>query len=137
MYLRGEPDYLHEEWLAKSVPIGMENAALGHPIKEQKEFFNLLDNFKVGFTLAAIFLLSFLGILALSFLINELTHRIRFEETVVRRRPKLFKRIVSALKSFGVNRLSAIGIFVLFVHQFIWVTQLFLTNNIKTNKVVD
>ena len=110
-----------------------------YPLKEQKEvsFFNLLGNFKVGFTLAATYFLSFLGILALSFLINELTHRIRFEETVVRRRPKLFKRIVSALKSFGVNRLSAIGIFVLFVHQFIWVTQLFLTNNIKTNKVVD
>ena len=38
--------------------------------------------------------------------------------------------------SFGVKRLSAIGVFVLFIRLFLWVTQLFLTNNIKTNKVV-
>ena len=25
LYLRGEPDYLHEDWLAKSVPIQMES----------------------------------------------------------------------------------------------------------------
>ena len=137
MYLRGEPDNLHEKWLAKSVPIMMENPMVIHTIKEQKvTFFNLLNNFNVGFTLVATFFLSFLGILAFSFFFNELTHRVRFGETVVRRRPKLFKRIASAWNSLGVKRLSAIGIFVLFVHQFIWVTQLFLTNNIKTNKVV-
>ena len=136
--MRGEPDYLHEKWLGKSVPVGMENTMVFQPIQEQNaiSFFNLLDNFNVGFTLTATFLLSFLGILTFSFLINELTHRVHFGETVLRSRAKLSKRIASALNSFGVNRLSAIGIFVLFVHQFIWIGQLFLINNIKTNKVV-
>ena len=116
----------------------MEKAVVGHAIQRQKAFtfFNLLNNFKVGFTLAVTFLLAFLSILALSFLINELIYRVRCQETLVRRRPKLSKRITSVLNSFGAKRLSAIGVFVLFARLFIWITQLFLINNIKTNKVV-
>ena len=135
MYMRGQPDYLEEDWLAKSVPIRMESVISGQCIREQKavSFFNLLNNFNVGFTLSAIFLLSLVGIFSCSFLINEITKRIRFER---RRTVKICKRIATATSSFRVKRLSAIGIFVLFVHLFLWVSQLFLINNIKTNKVV-
>ena len=135
MYMRGQPEYLEEDWLAKTVPLRMENIIIGQFIREKKavSFFNLLNNFNVGFSLSAIFLLSLIGILSCSFLINEIIRRIRFER---RRTVKICKRIASAVSSFGVKRLSAIGIFVLFVHLFLWLSQLFLINNIKTNKVV-
>ena len=133
--MRGEPDYFHQEWMRKSVPVRMEKVVVMHylPDKNDNSFFDLLDNFKIGFTLAGIYLLSFFGILALAYLFNELSDRIRSEE---RRAVKLSKRIAQAVNSFEVKRLSAIGLFVLFVHLFLWVTELFLTNNIKTNKVV-
>ena len=97
-------------------------------------YLNLLDNFNFGFTLSATYLLSFIGILVIAFLISLIGHRIRFGRR--RKTIKISKRIGSALDSFGGKRLSAIGIFVLFAHLFLWLTQLFLTNNIKANKVV-
>ena len=133
--MRGEPNYLHEEWMHKTVPIVMESVVMMHyvPDKSDLSYLNLLDNFNLGLTLMTVYLFSFFGILALSFLFDELARRIRYER---RRTIQFSKRIVSAVSSFGVKRLSAIGLFVLFVHLFIWITQLFITNNIKTNKVV-
>ena len=92
-------------------------------------YFDLLDNFNVGLTLLSTYIFSFFAILSLAFLINKLTHRIRGTANSP-------KRIALALNSFELKRLSAMGLFVLFVHRFLWLTQLFLTNNIKTNKVV-
>ena len=135
LYLRGEPDYLHEDWLRKSVPIQMEQVIVGHslmPNENKVSFFNLLNNFNLGITLSAVYFCSFVGILAFSLLINEFSHRLRFEERPV----NLFKRITSSVNSFGVKQLSAIGVFVLFVHLFFWLTENFLTNNLQTNKVV-
>ena len=114
----------------------MESVILGHsllPHQNSVSFFNLLENLNVGFTLSAVYLLSFVGILGLSLLINELSHRVRYGAG---RTAKVFDQLSSAVSSFRVKRLSAIGIFVLFVHLFLWITELFLTNNIKTNKVV-
>ena len=115
----------------------MEESSVGQAIEENKgeiSIFNLLDNFKIDLTLTATFF-SFLGTLAIAVLINELSRRIRFDETVVRRAsrraPKLLQRIASAVSSFEAKRPSAITVFAIFVHLFIWVTQLFLTNNIK------
>lgn len=129
--LRGVSDHLHEEWLRKTTPVRMETVITGQPMRPNRSglsIFNLLENFNVGVTLSAIFLLSFVGILSLSFLLNEFTRRIRFGP---RRTINVWRRIVSALSSFGMTRLSAVGIFVLYVHLFIWLTQLFLANNIK------
>ena len=135
LYLRGEPDYLQEDWLAKSVPIQMENVVVIHQIRDQTSlaYFNLLNNFNVGFTLSAIYLFFFFIILSLLILVNELAYRIRSggRETL-----GISKRVALALGKFRIKRLSAIAIFVLFVQLFLWMTQLFLTNNIKTNKVV-
>ena len=107
----------------------------GHSLGAQKavSFFNLLDNFNVGATWSATYLVSFLAILTLIFFINELSHRIRFES---RRAVKPTTSIASIARSFRAKKLSAIGLFVLFVHLFLWLTRLFITNNIKTNKVV-
>ena len=134
--MRGEPDYLHEDWLTKSVPIQMEQILIGHPIRDQTSlvsFYNLLDNFNVGFTLTATYLFSIFTILVLALLLNELTHWI---QTGAIRTNKISKRIASVVGSFRTKQLSALGLFLLFVHLFLWIIQLFLTNNIKTNKVV-
>lgn len=113
----------------------MESIVLGHTIPDRQNlaYFNLLNNLDVGFTLSAAYLLSFFGILTLAFLIGELIYRVRFAE---RRPVKISKRIALALRRFQNKKLSAVGIFVFFVYLFLWLTQLFLTNNIKTNKVV-
>ena len=135
LFLRGGPDYLHEDWLQKSLPIHMENVVLGQAIIERKAaYFNLLNNFNVGTTLTVVYLISFLGILAFCLLINYLTVRIQFGHR--RKIQKIPERIALIVRSFGVRRVSAIGVFVLFAHLFLWATQLFFTNSIKTNKVV-
>ena len=137
MYLRGEPDYLHEEWLHKSVPAHMESVMFAHLIKDREDgsssFFNLLHNFNLGISLSAIFLGAFFTILLLSFFIGQFAHRIRFG---VSKKIQASKWISSALSNFKVKHLCAVGVFVLFIHLFLWLNQLFLTNNIKTNKVV-
>lgn len=134
VWIRPEPNYHNEPWLGFSKPIMMEKLVVGQAIKPQGTvYYNLLNNFNVGFSLTITFLSSILIILALSFLLNDLTHRIRFRD---QRRIEISKRIALALGRFQSKRLSAIAVFVLFVHIFIWQTQLFLANNIKTNKVV-
>lgn len=137
LYLRGESVYLHEDWLTKSIPFKMESVLLGQPIREQNEkvkFFNLLSNFKFGPNLLLSYLASFLAILVLVVLIDELTYRVQCADS---RTIPIRKRIALSVKSFGDSKkLSAIAIFALFVNQFIWITQVFLTNNVKTNKVV-
>ena len=121
--------------MAKTVPIQMESVALLHVIPDQDKlsYFDLLDNLKVGFKLTATYLVVFLVTLALSHLLNELTYRIRFG---CGRSTRIQERILGAFKSLGVPRLTAVGLFVLFFQLFLWFSQLFLTNNIKTNKVV-
>lgn len=113
---------------------------VGHVLRDEnkKSYFNLLTNFNVGLVLSVVFLLAFLGTLSTSFLINKLAHRLRFGYSRSKRRPtKIFEKITWAVRSFGnVKKLSALGIFLLFVREYLWLTQLFLTNNIKTNKVV-
>ena len=114
----------------------MEKITFGHLIDDQNTaYFNLLHNFNVGLVWSAGYVVSFLVILGFSLLLNELTDRVEGQE---RRTKRISKRIASAVKSFGINKRSAtgIGVFVLFVNLFIWVTQNLLTNNIKTNKVV-
>lgn len=134
VWMRPEPDYSHNEpWLAKSQPIMTEKVTISQAIKGNQKtvYYNLLNNFDVGLTLSATFLCSFFTIVALSFLLNEVAHRIRFSR---KRRIKIIKRIALALGRFQSKRMSmAIAIFVLFAHIFLWQTQLFLTNNIKVS----
>ena len=114
----------------------MESIVVGHPIHNRNDsayYFDLLNNLNVGFGLASVYLLSFCGILAFAFLIDDLTGRIQFG---ARKRAKIWKRVTWAVSKFQRKKLTAIGLFFLFIHLFLWLTRLFLTNNIKTNKVV-
>ena len=92
------------------------------------EYFNLLDNFNVGLALIAFYVLSFFACLALFLLLNELSHRVRFADG---REVEISKRMAMAFGKFRNKTLSAVALFVLFVCQFLWFTQLLLTNNIK------
>ena len=108
-----------------------ERVIVGHPIREGTlKYFNLLNNFNIGFTLITAYMLSFLSILAVSFLLGDLSQRIRF--TGRRKRLEIYKRIALTLYNLLFQRIS-VGIFIfgLFVGEFIWFTQLFLSNNIK------
>ena len=137
--MRGEPDYLHEDWLTKSAPIHMANVIIGHPITDEKKnlaFFNLLNNFNIGITLSSLYLLSFIGILVCSFLLNRLAYRVQFGRRRRKRAFEISKRIALLLGKFRKERFTAVGLFVAAIHLFLWWTILFLTNNIKTNKVV-
>ena len=132
-YLRAQPVYLDEDWVAKSVPVHSESVIAGHPIHGGKGviyYYNLLNNFNVGLSLFLIFSLSILGVLLLTFLINEITRLLK-AKPLRRRAPKLAQRIASAVSSLTVRRRSAIGLFIVSVHLFLWITELFLTNNIK------
>ena len=112
----------------------MESVVIGQmlPHRRDVDFFNLMENFNVGIALTATYLLSFLAILALAYLLNELAYRIRFGE---RRIAKFSKKVSLASTKFRIKiskqRVSAIGWFILFIHWFMWITELFLTNNIK------
>lgn len=136
LYLRGQADHLHEEWLAKSLPVQLSSALVGHAVYRDKyKVFDLLHNFNIGFALISAYLFSFVGILVIALLINRINHRIQFgrqEGT-----DKIRKKIISVWVAFQENNQhSAVGLFVLFIHLFLWLTQIFLINNIKTNKVV-
>ena len=113
----------------------MEQVQLGQLIRDHKElyYFNLLKNFELDFILLTTYLLAFISTLALAFLINELTYRIQFGG---KRTIKFTERFTSTVSSFKLRRLSAIGMLALFVYLSLWLTQVFFTNNIKTNKVV-
>lgn len=78
-----------------------------------------------------------LALLIISFIcliIHRLTCEIKFEN--LNNYSSLSKNVQLIFISFEVKKFSTITIFILFVHLFFWFTQLFLTNNIKTNKVV-
>ena len=137
----GEPDYFHEDWLLKSMPMNAEHIRPAQWVERKSvKYFDLMDNFKLGFTLFASYLAVVLAAVLACFWLNELKHKIEFgvwrRARVRTRRVGIRKRIAWALSKFGMNRLSTVGIFVLFFHLFVWFTTLFLINNIKTNKVV-
>lgn len=67
--------------------------------------------------------------------IKEATHRIKFSKRK-QNKIRLKTKFISILNIFEIRKFSAIGILIFFINQFIWLNQLFIANNIKTNKVV-
>ena len=112
----------------------MEKTRIGQQIYKQSgvSFFDLMDNFKVATSLLSIYLAALLAVLLIGVCIRRLAYWVRFGAS---RMPKLFRGNFKYRK-LGFIKFPALAIFVLFVGQFLWLTQLFLTNNIKTNKVV-
>ena len=132
----GEADVVHEDWLHKTWPFGVEQIYLFYGLNERKDvsFFDLIENFMIGVQLTAIYLTASLSVLLLCLLINEITNGFASSRQFVVPR-RIGQKIDLAVKSLEIRKLSTIGVFALFVHLFFWLTRLFLQNNIKTNKV--
>lgn len=91
-----------------------------------------MDNFKLDIWLIFTYLATMLATLLIGVCIRRLAYRVRLRAS---RRPKLFRGYFADRK-LAFAKLPALALFILFVGEFLWITQLFLTNNIKTNKVV-
>lgn len=142
--LKPEPDNVDEPWLLRTSALSTERTRFAHLIPDQQNesFFDLMDNFKVDISLLSIFLGSLLATLLIGFCIRRLAYRVRFGAS---RRPKLIRGLQVhrfAYRKLGFMKielpnLPALAILALFFGEFIWLTELFLINNIKTNKVVN
>ena len=132
--MQGETEFVDEPWLFHTSALATEKTRVGQVVHKQSgvSFFDLMDNFKLGISLLSIFLAVLLAVLLIGVCIRRLAYWVWFGAS---RKPKLFRGYFTDQK-LGFIKFPALAIFVLFVHQFVWLTQLFLTNNIKTNKVV-
>src|SRR5699024_3769155 len=79
------------------------------------------------------YLATLLAALLVGVCLRQLAHRVKFRAS---RRPELFRGLIFGNHRLVFLKLPALAIYTLFVGQFLWLTELFLTNNIKTNKVV-
>lgn len=132
--MKGEPDLVDEPWLFRTSALSTEKTRLGQIVHKQRgmSFFDLMNNFKVALSLLSIYLAALLAVLLIGVCIRRLAYWVRFGASI---KPKLFRGYFKDQK-LGFMKFPALAIFVLFVGQFLWLTELFLTNNIKTNKVV-
>ena len=130
VFLKGEPDLIDEPWLFRTAAFTTEKTRFGHMIPEKRSvsFFDLMKNFKLDVSLLSIYLVALLAALLIGVCIRRMAYRIKFGAS---RMPKLFRGYFADKKFAFRKKLPALAIFVLFVHQFLWLTQLFLTNNIK------
>lgn len=104
------------------------------PGNVRSNYFDLMNNFKLGFALVGCYLGVCLFAVVVSFCLNELKHKIEFDVSRVRRRIRIRKWVALALGRFGImNRSSTVGILVLFFNLFTWFTTLILINNIKVS----
>lgn len=134
---KGEADYLHEDWLMKTPPLFVERLLFGQAVvedgKSDVSYVDLIDNFKISITL----LLANVGvcslILLICFFINELKHRLKFgiPSTV-----KIRKRVALVLSKFASKHFTTVGIVFLSFNLFLWFSELLLTGQIGTDKVV-
>ena len=128
-WFRGEPgDHLNEPFLQKTIPFRAENIVFGQQIRDSKNvnYFNLLSNFNVGFEIFfyySLFLITF-GFSCL--LLTKFT---------IKSNRNFIKRFYLFLSYMSRSELFKFKIIYLFLLLFFWFTQLFLANNIKTNKV--
>ena len=136
--LKAESDYLNEpSFLLKTISMESEEIRFGHSIDdkdaEDVSYFDLIHNFKLPISLLAIYLAAFLVIIFIGFAFHEITQKIKCKAF---KKKRLIKKLATILRLFfSGNKFFTIGVFFVFVLLFIWFSQLFLTNNIKTNKV--
>ena len=101
--------------------------------KNNVDFFDLAENFKFEFDLIlGYFATLFVGLL-LCLAISRLTLNINTRQF---KRENIYSRLTILSKHLSSSKLWPIKMVLLFLTLYFWYTQLFLTNNIKTNKVV-
>ena len=101
--------------------------------KKKIDFFDLAENFKFELELIlSYFATLFVGLL-LCLVISRLTLKINMRQF---KRENIYSRLSILSKHLSRSKLWPIKMIFLFLILFFWYTRLFLTNNIKTNKVV-
>lgn len=130
IFLKGESqEDIDERWLGKSLPIISDSLVVGQRIFENKEvqYFDLIKNFNLGCRIDMLFVCSLLMAAVLYMVILNNQNRLKGRPIL----PILLNFIFIKRHSF-----AAIGGFVLLFEFYMMLTQLILTNNVKTNKVV-
>lgn len=118
----------------------MERVLIGHIIFEDRErpYFDLISNFTVGCELTLYYLTAFLAIFLCFSVLVTLARRVGTPTCHENATKSVFQSSLTMLKYFVCEKqsLSSIEVFLLTLNVYIWANQLFIGNNIKTNKVV-
>lgn len=118
------------------MPTHKETITVGHQLDDRSNFahFDLMDNFKkIDLQVVQIYAIVLLIILLSYLAINRISNAVG---PAVQKKRKVFESIASISQDFALNKLSSIGLFLLFVKLFFWFSRLVITNNYKTSKVV-
>ena len=145
MYLKGEPSHVYEpDWLRTTPPFYTERIVFGQLItpKNVTNFFDLGQNFNLGQQIILSYCAVLAGLLLVCIALKRAYGRLSAARPADggRRDERLnglgrkVNRFLTSLQRAG--SLPSFGVLFLFLNLFVWFTLLFLTNNIKTNKVV-
>lgn len=134
-YYLGEPDIIDEPWLQKSLPMKTESLWIGHKIEERNDFdyFDLIDNLNLGYDVMIGYLIAFISILIVSLSLS------RFSMKSLRRsydNKNLLFQLIYLLERLLKKKMFPFKVLLLSMSLFAFFTFLFLSINIKTNKVV-
>lgn len=132
-YLKGETQFIQEQWLKHSWPLKTERIILGHRIFSNGVSFNdLMRNFAFGYKIILSYLVTLVVLTAVFLVLSKVTFKIRF-----RNKRNIISNFFVLMALFVKNqrRFVYIRCFCLFLTIFFWFSLLFVTNNIKTNKV--
>ena len=144
IYIRGEPSGIVERWLGSSNPFKTENIAIWQPITDRETFnaFDLSQNFmaiSAGIIFSYSATLVVIGLFCL-FLNRFQGHRTDFtikrKEDRQARRRTVWSKANRFLTFLLKNQLTSFRLFSLFASLFFWLSLLFLTSTIKTNKTI-
>lgn len=118
----------------------MERILIGHILFEDKDrpYFDLISNFSLTWELLLFYLAASSVIFLCLSLLVTLARRVgspAYDGTATK---SVFHNSLAMLKYFICEKqsLSSIEVFLLMLNVYIWLNQLFIGNNIKTEKVV-
>lgn len=135
---------IEESWLKISLPTQNKGFSVIQQIGErnEKSKFDLISNLDLG----AKVWFSFLTIVVISLMIKyclySMQQSIKKSKKIKKFKKKFWHKIKKFLVNFikisfkQVSTLSVLGFFVVFFDLFLWLSELMITNNIKTNTVV-
>ena len=101
--------------------------------KNDVDYFDMVENLKFGFDLILSYFATLFVSLLLCLVISRLTLKINMRHF---KREDIYSKLSILSKHLFRSNLWPLRMVLLFFTLFFWYTQLFLTNNIKTNKVV-
>ena len=125
---KGESRHHDESWLGKTLPMRTETIVIGHRIFDTNDvnYYDLIKNFNPGYMLLAFYFSSIL----IAFLVYQVLIKTQKKSN------RSYLLIIFNFIFIRKHLLSSIGISFIFFELFIMLTQMMLSINVKTNKVV-